>query len=477
MANAYLDTSLLDAAIAFAVRAHHDTERRGKGFPYIVHPMEAVAIAATLTSDQEILAAAALHDVVEDTPVTVDQLRREFGERVASLVERETDKGHAGLDESASWRDRKQAAIDRIAASPLDAKIVAMGDKLSNMRAIARDYDTLGDKLWERFHAPGGRADHEWHYRGLAASLSDLAGTCAFTEFTGLIEHVFGKPVPERIDLADYQVSGDGYTAVSYNHKNGKRMMKLYAEYMPLSVPEQELKVSWAIQDLGLRIPRAYRLVTDGRRVGVEFERIVDKRSFARAISQEPENLEAYAAEFARECLKLHAKPCNTEIFPSVKDHFHAVIDASKDFDAAQKERLHAFVQDAPDVSTCLHGDMHIGNIIRAGGVDYWIDLADFRYGHPYFDLGMLYFVCISNPSDELAQQLFHVSHAQMLRVWEVFVRTYFGPEADLETVNRTIEPYAALYMIHFSNREAMLPYWRPVIERTLLGQCATSSS
>lgn len=246
-------------------------------------------------------------------------------------------------------------------------------------------------------------------------------------------------------------------------------MMKLYAEYMPISVPENELAMSWAIMDLGIKIPAAYRLVTDGKRVGVEFERILNKRSFARAISQEPDQLEAYVRDFAQECLKLHATPCPTDVFPSVKGHFHAAIDASKDFDADQKKKLHAWVEAAPDATTCLHGDMHIGNIIRADGQDYWIDLADFRYGHPYFDMGMLYFVCISNPSDAIAHRLFHLSHAQMVRVWEVFVQTYFGPGVKLEDVGRMIEPYAALYMIHFSNRESMLPHWRPVIENTLL--------
>lgn len=193
MANDYIDSSLLDRAIVFAVRAHRNTERRGKGFPYIVHPLEAVSIVATLTADQELLAAAALHDVVEDAGVTLDELRREFGGKVAFLVEKESDKFVDGLSEADSWRTRKEAAIERLAAAPLDAKIVAMGDKLSNMRAISRDYDALGDKLWDRFHAPGGRADHEWHYRGLAASLQALAGTYAYTEFLQHIEHVFGK--------------------------------------------------------------------------------------------------------------------------------------------------------------------------------------------------------------------------------------------------------------------------------------------
>ncbi|MBQ2540581.1 MAG: bifunctional (p)ppGpp synthetase/guanosine-3',5'-bis(diphosphate) 3'-pyrophosphohydrolase [Paludibacteraceae bacterium] len=190
MANKFIDSDLLDRAIIFAVRAHHNTERRGKGFPYIVHPMEAVEIVATMTSDQELLAAAALHDTVEDTDVTVRQLREEFGDRIADLVHAESDQFTEGVSEEDSWHDRKQAAIDRLAAASHDAKIVAMGDKLSNMRAIWRDYQLRGDELWNIFHVRD-KASHEWHYRGLAASLSELADTFAYQEFLRLIDDVF----------------------------------------------------------------------------------------------------------------------------------------------------------------------------------------------------------------------------------------------------------------------------------------------
>ena len=192
MANKPLDTSLLDRAIIFAVRAHAGTERRGKGFPYIVHPMEAVEIVATMTSDQELLAAAALHDTVEDTYVTIEQIRTEFGERVASFVAVESDEPHQRRDSVENWRARKQVAIDRIASASHDAKIVALGDKLSNMRAIARDYAQQGDALWDLFHAKDPK-DHEWHYRGLADALSELCDTVAYKEFEELINQVFGK--------------------------------------------------------------------------------------------------------------------------------------------------------------------------------------------------------------------------------------------------------------------------------------------
>ena len=191
MANKPLDTDLLDRAIIFAVRAHAGTERRGKGFPYIVHPLEAVEIVATMTADQELLAAAALHDTVEDTDVTVEQLRDDFGERIASLVAAESDTMQDGVSEEEGWHTRKQAAIERLAIASHDAKVVALGDKLSNMRAIARDYAEQGDKLWDRFHTKDPK-DHEWHYRGLLESLRELEGTFAYSEFAELVTQVFG---------------------------------------------------------------------------------------------------------------------------------------------------------------------------------------------------------------------------------------------------------------------------------------------
>lgn len=192
MANEPLDTQLLDKAIKFAVKAHSGTARRGKGFPYIVHPMEAMEIVSTITSDQELLAAAALHDTVEDTDVEVEDIRREFGDRVADLVAAESESIAEGISEEDSWKARKQLALNRLVSSSLDVKIVALGDKLSNMRAIARDYEVMGDDLWSIFHAKDP-ADHKWRYRGLVEAFKDLSHTNAFKEFKYLVDKVFGK--------------------------------------------------------------------------------------------------------------------------------------------------------------------------------------------------------------------------------------------------------------------------------------------
>ena len=78
--------TLVSDAMIFAARAHDGMLRKGTNIPYIVHPAEVAAIAATMTEDENVLAAALLHDVMEDCGVTQAQLVQQFGERVAQLV-------------------------------------------------------------------------------------------------------------------------------------------------------------------------------------------------------------------------------------------------------------------------------------------------------------------------------------------------------------------------------------------------------
>ena len=182
----------MDKAIVFAVKAHQGIERKGKGFPYIVHPLEAITIAATMTNDQELLAAAVLHDTVEDTKVTLKDIEREFGKRIAELVEAESDIEFEGKSKAESWRLRKEEAIERLSAAENEVKIVALADKLSNIRAIYRDYQAIGDKVWDLFCVKD-KALHEWHFRGLARALESLKGTFAYTEFAETIDSVFGR--------------------------------------------------------------------------------------------------------------------------------------------------------------------------------------------------------------------------------------------------------------------------------------------
>ena len=179
-----MDTSLFDKAAQFAIEAHRGVERRGKGFPYIIHPMEAASIVANITNDPEMLAAAILHDTVEDTDVTIEQIEELFGPRVAHLVHIET------AQRGTSWRGRREVQIERFRQADRDSQIVALGDKLSNLRTIAADYRLIGDQLWQRFHAPGGKEDVLWYYTILADALRDLADTPPYEEYRRLLEEM-----------------------------------------------------------------------------------------------------------------------------------------------------------------------------------------------------------------------------------------------------------------------------------------------
>lgn len=183
---------LFEKAIGFAANAHHGTCRKGTDIPYILHPMEAAAIVGSMTSDPCLLAAAVLHDVVEDTHITLETIRRKFGDCVAELVAAESETKRYDDCTPVNWTQRKQNTLDRLSTASTEAKMVALGDKLANIRAIKRDYSILGDKLWERFSVKDS-AMHGWYYGSLADGLSELCAYPAWQEYKQLVNEVFGK--------------------------------------------------------------------------------------------------------------------------------------------------------------------------------------------------------------------------------------------------------------------------------------------
>ena len=183
--------TLLDRAIIFAAKAHAGAVRRDGHTPYILHCTEAAAIAATMTQDQEVLAAAVLHDVVEDTDVTDETLETEFGSRVAQLVGAMSENKRPNLPPEDTWLVRKEETIAALEESTdLAVAQLSLADKLSNLRGIARDYEEYGDDLWEFFHQKS-RAKQSWYYYRLETALEKLSDTDAFREFHRLRIRVF----------------------------------------------------------------------------------------------------------------------------------------------------------------------------------------------------------------------------------------------------------------------------------------------
>ena len=178
---------MIDRAAKFAEQAHRGAHRKGTRIPYIVHPLETALIASMLTNDEEILAAALLHDTIEDCEgVDANVLKEMFSARVAGIVSQESE------DKSKTWMERKSATIERLKTAPIEVQMIGLADKLSNMRDIDRDYPVCGEELWNRFRMKD-KATIGWYYKGVREALREaFAETEAFTEYCSLIDKNFG---------------------------------------------------------------------------------------------------------------------------------------------------------------------------------------------------------------------------------------------------------------------------------------------
>ena len=184
---------LVSEAIAFAVKAHDGMRRKKSDVPYILHPMEAAVIVSTMTSDQNLIAAAVLHDVVEDAGVTIEEIEEKFGSRVRELVECETENKREDLPPSDTWRIRKEESLDVLKnTDDIAVLIVWLGDKLANMRALYRDFKIEGVDMWQRFNQKDVN-EQAWYYCSIAKLTERLSDTSAWIEYKTLTELVFGK--------------------------------------------------------------------------------------------------------------------------------------------------------------------------------------------------------------------------------------------------------------------------------------------
>jgi len=175
--------NLIHEAIIFASRKHAKGMRKGTDIPYISHPMEVALILTENGCPENVIVAGILHDTLEDTETNPVEILNLFGNEILKIVTAESE------DKTKTWKERKQATIDHLPCSSLDAKLVCCADKLSNLRSMASDKETVGEKLWERFNAP--KTDVEWYYKGVAAALPELADYKMYQELTVLINEVF----------------------------------------------------------------------------------------------------------------------------------------------------------------------------------------------------------------------------------------------------------------------------------------------
>ena len=123
------------------------------------------------------------------------------------------------------------------------------------------------------------------------------------------------------------------------------------------------------------------------------------------------------------------------------------------------------FIRQAPDADTAIHGDLQFSNVIFAGDKRYFIDLGDFCYGHPLFDLGMVY-LCSKLSSEDFIRETYHMDKSTAIAFWDAFVPAYFGPDADPQAIEREVRIYAGLKtLIIERDTRCPMPEFRAALE------------
>ena len=183
----------IEEAIEIAAQAHDGQVRKGTSTPYITHPYAVGLILMDAGCSESLVIAGILHDTVEDTDLTLECIRKNFGNHVAEIVD--------GCSENKSlrWRERKSECIEALKTATTEVCIVTCADKLHNLRTVISEFDNIGDVVWERFH--GGLEAQEWYYRSVLDSLRTQKESKKKGSVNGIVQKQFNT-IFEQLHLA-----------------------------------------------------------------------------------------------------------------------------------------------------------------------------------------------------------------------------------------------------------------------------------
>lgn len=168
--------SIVSQALLFATTHHQHQHRKGTKIPYMAHLLNVCKIVAENNCSDDVLAAALLHDIVEDTEdVTIQEVETTFGKLIADLVRGATELDKLekkNSEKESSWLKRKEHTIHFLSQeATIDQLLVSGADKLDNLRSIVYDYSKIGDTIWSRFNA--NKEKQGWYYSSIANIMVD----------------------------------------------------------------------------------------------------------------------------------------------------------------------------------------------------------------------------------------------------------------------------------------------------------------
>ena len=458
--------NLLEEAIIYSTIMHQGKVRKIRKTPFILHPLEVAQIISTMTDDQEVIAAGVLHDIVEDTDGTLNEIRKRFGDRVAMLVDSESEPDFPGEDRAATWKKRKEASLQVLRSSKdIGVKMLWLADKLANIRSFDSTYREHGDKLWEFLHQkdPSGQL---WYYQTVAEYVEmDLNKTGAYKEFIGHINFIWpGTFSSEKAKYKKYRsVSIDGCALIGRGAKGDiyrytdELIVKVYNDKNTYKDVERELSLARTAFVMGLPTAISFGIVSVGNRYGALFE-LLETTTVSRLIAKNPEHVEYYAglvANLAREIHNTEAKDETT--FPEASVQLLRWVKRGLDNeDMELSERLQQWVLSFPKTRHLVHGDFHTGNVLIQNGEPLFIDVDGMSMGDPIVDLSSMYlfYVGYGELDPSMIENYMGFSYETSKAFYHHFIRSYLQSE-DEKQINEVTQKASLLAYVRYLSQIA----------------------
>ena len=478
--------NLLEEAIIYATVMHQGKVRSFGGSPYILHSLEVAQIMAGMTDDLELITAGILHDIVEKTDGTLEEVEKRFGSRVAALVSAQSWDEAPAEEGPDAWKQRREKALVSLKNSgDLGVRMLWLADQLANLRAVAGAYSEVGEAVWEKLH-PQDPELQRWYYRSVAENVElSLNKTGAFKEFIKHINSIW--PGTFDSDKARYrkyrEVSVDGCELIGRGAKgevyrfDDELIIKVYNEKNTYHDVEQEIAQSRRAFVLGIPTAISFGIVSVGSQYGSMYE-LVDSQTISECIAKNPGRVENYAKIMSELAHTIHAIDVGEDdSFPSSRGRLLDRIDTGLAFDdAALAARSRELLATLPESHTLVHGDFHTGNVFLQKGEPILIDMDRVSRGNPIEEISDLYYFyeVLGRDDPAVIEDFMGFSYETARAFFRFFLTSYLGTEDEtrLAEVTEKAEFLCCLRMIRKMHKkgalsEAEKAALRPWLERT----------
>lgn len=257
-----------------------------------------------------------------------------------------------------------------------------------------------------------------------------------------------------QIDLNEWIAYGAGSNGKTYrplDETDDSVILKVnFGSSSSYKTVKEEFDSSNAVLNLGVETPRMYEMVQVGKRYGTLIQRVKGKESLCRICADNPDRIEEMAALMSRKGRELHALDCDTSYFHPISEYLFKGLGVYRPFlSKSQCATLEQWIKSLPETKKCLHGDFNPGNLILAGGRQFWIDLGRFSYGDPFIDISHLYLFCVEMSHTRTVQELSHMTEEQLKAFWKAFLKAEgVTSEEDVAIYEAKARKYMALDML-----------------------------